>query len=146
MKLGIVGSEQAKFTEDSSVVCIASITALLNLWTPDAVVSGGCHLGGVDQWAAMIGKDMGIPVIEHLPKRRSWEGYKARNILIAEDSDLVLCYTVSGLPPDFKEGGWERYCYHCKTNEHIKSGGCWTVKYAKSIGKKGEVVVIPSGT
>jgi hypothetical protein len=33
-------------------------------------------------------------------------------------------------------------CYHCMSDTHVKSGGCWTVKYAKKIGKEGEVLVI----
>jgi len=27
------------------------------------------------------------------------------------------------------------FCYHCKSNLHVKSGGCWTAKYAERLGK-----------
>jgi hypothetical protein len=65
-----------------------------------------------------------------------------RNKKIAEASDRVVCITVKDLPPGFKEGGWERYCYHCRTDQHIKSGGCWTTKYARSLGKLTRTIVI----
>jgi hypothetical protein len=33
-------------------------------------------------------------------------------------------------------------CYHCGTKDHVKSGGCWTVKYARKLGKQGKVIII----
>lgn len=35
-------------------------------------------------------------------------------------------------------------CYHCEEPNHVKSGGCWTVKYAKKLGKVGSVIIIPT--
>ena len=142
MKLGIVGSEAAKFTPDTEEHCRWLIESWLNRREADGVVSGGCHLGGVDQWAAEIGRKMGLQVVEYLPRTRDWSGYKSRNMQIAENSDEVICFTVKNLPPGFREGGWERYCYHCKTGEHIKSGGCWTTKYARKLGKPGVTIVV----
>jgi hypothetical protein len=142
MRLGIVGSEGAKFSDQARARCQEEIEFLLWANQATGVVSGGCHLGGVDLWAAEIGLRMGLEVQEFLPKERNWEGYKARNILIAENSDEVICLTVSSLPPGFREGGWERYCYHCGTDEHIKSGGCWTTKHARKLGKPGRTIVI----
>ena len=141
MNIGIVGSEAAKFTletEEKARVIIKGLIQNCN----GKVVSGGCHLGGIDIWAKEEAEKLNIPFIEFLPKVLNWNGFKARNILIAKTSDIVYCITVKTLPAHFKEGGWERFCYHCNTNGHIKSGGCWTVKEAKRLGKQGSIIVI----
>lgn len=143
MRLGIVGSEGGKFTPVTEHNARILIRVLLDLHHPELVVSGACHLGGIDQWGVEEAKARGIQVKEFPPKTHSWlNGYRPRNIHIAMNSDHVVCITVKDLPPGFKEGGWERFCYHCLTKEHIKSGGCWTVKYAKKMGKTGEVIVV----
>jgi hypothetical protein len=137
MIIGIVGSEEAKFSPVGKLGAQKLIGELLT--TPkltydhviSKVVSGGCHLGGIDKWAIEIAKELGLPTQEFLPKTRSWEeGYKPRNLQIANTSDFVFCITVDVLPPTFV-GMCFDYCYHCKTNGHIKSGGCWTLKKAK---------------
>lgn len=140
MVIGIVGSEAAKFTEETEAKAKAVIRELLPYYTK--VVSGGCHLGGIDIWAIQLAKELGRETQEFLPKTRNWEGYKSRNILIAENSHIVVCITVKQLPESFKAKGWEKFCYHCKTNSHIKSGGCWTMHYGKKIGKEGRLIVI----
>ena len=140
MRIGIVGSEGAKFTEQTEAEARQLIYAHVKIST--RVISGGCHLGGIDIWAVEEAKEQGIPFTEYLPKTRNWEGYKARNIQIAENSDFIICITLKELPPGYKAKGFEHYCYHCKTSDHVKSGGCWTVKYGKSIGKDGRIIVI----
>jgi len=143
INIGIVGSEAAKFTSETEKIARDSIKTLID--RHDRVVSGGCHLGGIDIWAREEATKQGIPFIEFLPKTRNWEGYKKRNIQIAETSNVVVCITVKELPPGYRVRGFEKYCYHCKTDEHIKSGGCWTVKYAKGLGKNAFVAVIEDG-
>lgn len=142
MRLGIVGSEQAKFSQFTEDKAHRIIQQLINKHSPTDLVSGGCHLGGVDIYVEQAASYNSLNMIVFKPSTQNWEGYKARNKLIAENSDVVVCITVKDLPPGFKEGGWERYCYHCKTDQHIKSGGCWTVKYAQKLGKPGEIIVI----
>lgn len=134
MRIGIVGHEDAKFTPETEVKARELIRDILNL--PKAtLVSGHCHLGGIDIWAEQIADAHGIPKDIYPPKTRRWvDGYKPRNIQIAEHSDVVHCIVVAELPASYV-GMRFNYCYHCGTNEHIKSGGCWTGKYAKKIGK-----------
>jgi hypothetical protein len=133
MRIGIVGAEAAKFTPLGEVAARAAIGSFC--YPEDVIISGGCHLGGVDTWAIEEAKKRGCETVEHLPKTLSWfEGYRPRNILIAEDSDLVICIVVNRLPKDYK-GMKFPYCYHCHTMEHVKSGGCWTMQYAKKLGK-----------
>lgn len=143
MILGIVGSEAAKFTLETEMQARAIIARLVEDLNVDTVVSGACHLGGIDVWAIHEATGVGCGTIECPPSYRTWQSFKRRNIEIATIADKVVCITVRELPPGFKEGGWERYCYHCKTADHIKSGGCWTVKYAREkLGKPGEIIVI----
>jgi hypothetical protein len=139
--LGLVGSEAAKFTPETEERARDIIRAYLQLgW--DRVVSGACHLGGIDVWAIEEAKEMGIATQEFSPQTQSWNtGYKPRNIQIAAASHTVVCVTVKTWPPDYK-GMRFGYCYHCKTAKHVKSGGCWTVNYARQIGKRGYVVVV----
>ena len=129
--IGIVGSEEIKFTTSGREIAIQKIIELLSMPGIEAVVSGGCHLGGIDLWAAAIGKELGIYVIEFLPMKRTWNGgYKERNIKIAETSDIVHCITVNKLPDNYTGMRFEG-CYHCHSKDHVKSGGCWTMKRAK---------------
>lgn len=142
MRIGIVGSEAAKFTAETERQARAFIRELLH--PGDVVISGGCHLGGVDSYAIEEAKAAGLEFVEHKPRSLSWEhGYKPRNIRIAEDSETVVCITIDRLPAHYT-GMRFRLCYHCGTADHVKSGGCWTVKYARGLGKDGRVLVCRS--
>lgn len=141
MIVGIVGSEAAKFTPETEVRAKTIIRMILSDSEVSGVSSGRCHLGGIDIWAEEIGQELNKNLVIFPPATLSWPGYKARNIQIAEESDIIYCITVKQLPPDFK-GMRFAYCYHCKSNDHIKSGGCWTAKYAQKIGKTATWVVI----
>jgi len=136
MLIGIVGSEAAKFTQTTEAAAKEIIRSHLGLELGLKVVSGGCHLGGIDLWAEEIGRDVCAtwPLV-YLPERRSWDGgYKQRNIEIAKKSDVVHCITVKELPDSYS-GMKFKSCYHCNTDDHVKSGGCWTALYAKKLGK-----------
>jgi len=140
MVIGIVGSEEKKFTKETEEKAKTAIRELLPFYTK--IVSGGCHLGGIDIWAIELAKEFNKETEEFLPKTKSWFDYKDRNIKIAIASDVVVCITVKSLPPGYKEQGFEKFCYHCNTYGHIKSGGCWTLKYAKKIGKTGHIITV----
>jgi hypothetical protein len=145
---GIVGHEDAKFTTVTEQYAREAIRALLR--PGDEVVSGDCPLGGIDKWSIEEAKAMGLVTREHSPKVHSWDGpggFKDRNILIAEDCEEAVCIVVRTLPPTYK-GRRFPYCYHCATREnpkptdHVKSGGCWTVNYARKLGKPGRIIII----
>jgi len=138
MIIGIVGAEAAKFTKAGEEQARAEILRLLLHPDVTLMVSGGCHLGGADIYAEDQAELLGIPTRIHKPKRLSWDdGYKARNMLIAEDADIVHNIIVDVLPSDFS-GMTFKKCYHCNTTEHVKSGGCWTARYAQRIGKQAQ--------
>jgi hypothetical protein len=148
MKIGIVGSEEAKFTLRTKGLVFDALADIMDYGDDLGVggieiVSGECHLGGIDIWAKEMALEYGIPYTGFPPRNHTWSGgYRPRNIQIAEAADKVICITVKELPPDYK-GMKFGLCYHCRTDEHVKSGGCWTVKYAREkLGKPGEIIVI----
>jgi hypothetical protein len=147
MILGIVGSEGAKFTAETEIKArelIRKILAPLGLM--DIVCSGKCPLGGIDIWAIEEAKKMGFETLEFPPKVNSWaEGYKPRNIQIAKASDMVVCISVLQYPESYKGMKFSR-CYHhndeSNVEMHIKSGGCWTTKYTRSLKKPTQLIVV----
>jgi len=152
MRIGIVGHAADKFTTqgkanaraaileiilDYKLICLVNNTELV-------VVSGHCPIGGVDIWAEQLARECGIETDIKAPKEHSWSGkygYKARNLDIARDSDKIYVLLADSFPPDFK-GKKFTYCYHCKTDNHIKSGGCWTAHQAIRLGRVAEWVII----
>lgn len=132
MNIGIVGHEAAKFTTLGEHRARAIIRELLSV--PDAVlVSGHCHLGGIDIWAEEEYLSLGNPkdrMMIYPPRKLTWEGgYKQRNLLIAKHSAIVHCLVVTSLPSTYT-GMRFKSCYHCNVETHVKSGGCWTAKRA----------------
>lgn len=141
MKVGIVGHEGAKFNDITEASARRIISLLLT--KDDTLVSGGCHLGGIDIWAEEIADVIGAKKLIHLPKSLRWSGgFRERNLLIAKDSDIVYCIVVEQYPEGYKGMRFD-YCYHCGTSNHIKSGGCWTAKRAKAMRL---YIISPDGT
>jgi hypothetical protein len=142
MKIGIVGHEAAKFNDKTEDIARAVIKVILNaaqLRGADTLVSGGCHLGGVDIYAEEEAAGLSMKTQIHLPQNQRWKphGYRARNIKIASDSDELHVIVVKRLPDDY-DGMKFKYCYHCIDKDipdHIKSGGCWTAWKANGMGK-----------
>jgi hypothetical protein len=125
--IGIVGAEGTKFSPQGEAAAKALIRRLL---APDRtiLVSGHCPKGGVDIWAEEIAKELGRKTRIHPPKVNNWnQGYKPRNMKIANDSEILHNITVANYPE-----GWTRFrftwCYHCRVTTHVPSGGCWTMK------------------
>lgn len=144
MWVGIVGSEDAKFTHETEKAAKTLILELLGRPGVTGVVSGGCHLGGIDLWAERGAQRLGIPQKIFPSKARTWggpAGYAERNLRIVRESDEVHCITLKALPP-YYAGMRFKLCYHCGTDEHVKSGGCWTMMQARKAGKPGILHVI----
>ena len=141
MWLGIVGSEEIKFSPLGKDRALRLLTTLIIDPKVIGVVSGGCHLGGIDIWAEEIAKINSKSTKIFLPKKQEWTSYRSRNIQIAKYSDKVICITVDRYPPGYT-GMQFSTCYHCNTADHIKSGGCWTMKAADRFGKDSELIVV----
>lgn len=137
MNIGIVGHEAAKFTPYTEAAARDIIRQLLAP-TDAVLVSGHCHLGGIDIYAEEEAFIMGRPSIIFPPKTLRWsDGYRPRNIQIAATSDTCYSLVVAEYPPDYS-GMRFNYCYHCNSHDHIKSGGCWTARRCKQY----EIVVV----
>jgi len=139
-------------------------------WSKIVLVSGGCPEGGVDIWAEEIADKLGISKEIYKPEVNQWDdevhkipfnkdevekhnidisglkfdgyyyyqvykrkGYKSRNIQIAEACDVLYCI-VPHVPL--------AKCKHCGEKGHPSNGGCWTMKYAKKLGKEVYRVII----
>lgn len=140
--LGIVGHEAAKFTPRTEAQARVEIRRLMAQFVPTLVVSGACHLGGIDIWTIEEARALGLATEEYPPKTQSWfYGYKPRNIQIAENSDAVACIVVREYPPAY-QGKKFPICYHCGSKAHVKSGGCWTVKYARGLQRQTRIIEI----
>lgn len=66
---------------------------------------------------------------------KTWDGewgFKKRNMAIAKQCDELICFTTKTIT---------RKCYHCNL-DHQRTGGCWTMKYAKSLGKRTRLYVV----
>lgn len=137
-----MGHEAAKFTPETEILAKNQIRLILAeaiLKNPEGVkvVSGHCHLGGIDIFAETIAKELNC--YDHAlifpPKDKTWAtGYKPRNLKIAHKSDVVYVIVVKELPASYT-GMKFPLCYHCGTQSHIKSGGCWTAVQAQKLGK-----------
>lgn len=145
MKKAIIGHAADKFTEYTEALAKEAIRDILK--PGDILVSGHCHLGGIDIWAEEIAKELGCYDKEHIhpPKIRAWEGgYKQRNLKIAEDAEEVYVIVVDKYPPNYISRRFN-ICYHCKTDDHVKSGACWTAwKAIRLYNKDAHWIIIPS--
>jgi len=133
--LGIVGHEEAKFTQQTRARAQIAIVGLIEKYNPDLVVSGACPLGGVDIWAEEEAKRLGVPFKAYAPTVHQWSGrggFKERNLEIAK-SDVVACVSVVAYPSTYR-GRRFKGCYHCngRNPQHVKGGGCWTAWKAKA--------------
>jgi hypothetical protein len=150
--VGIVGSEESKFTRRTEAAAKHAILDVLKRYGATGVTSGACHLGGIDVWAIAGARHVGIPedqLFEYPPKHLRWTptGYKHRNEQIAHRAQALVCITVRELPHTYAGMRFDG-CYHCdkitpRPAPHVKSGGCWTMHYAAKLGKPTELIIIP---
>jgi hypothetical protein len=155
-KIAIVGPEASKWTHEQEV--LAKVKILEILANTDILVSGHCPKGGIDIWAEEIADFNGISKFIFAPDVEQWEdkiffvapdtgikfshlGYKSRNILIAETCDVLYCIVPKNGDDD-SVWSLSTFCKHCKRFGHPSNGGCWTMNYAKKLGKETHLVII----
>lgn len=145
MKIGIVGHEGGKFTPKMEIAARKVIREILILNDCTLMISGRCHLGGIDIWAEEEAKKLNIEIKPFPPKILEWNGgYRERNLKIAKNSDVIYVIVVNRYPPNYVGMTFD-YCYHCHTSDHIKSGACWTAKQAQKLGKPAHWKVLRYG-
>ena len=149
VRIGIVGHGAEKFTENTEAQARYEIEKILRAaaadsFTTPTVVSGHSPLGGIDIWAEEVGADLGCDLDIKTPRQNRWDaeyGYKARNLDIADSSDVIYVIVVKEYPPNYK-GMRFKSCYHCHKTDHIKSGGCWTAIQAQKLGKPAYWIIL----
>ncbi|RLI08000.1 hypothetical protein DRO32_03010 [Candidatus Bathyarchaeota archaeon] len=126
-KVAVVGaSERWWRTEEQKEAAKSFIRELLSSFPPGAVlVTGGCPEGGVDVWAEEAADEFGVGKLVFRPEGRGWRHYRARNVLIAENCDVLFVIEPEG---------------------RRRSGGLWTARMASRLGKPViEVRIGPGG-
>jgi|SRR6185437_15871802 len=97
------------------------------------IITGDAN--GIDTIAKQVANGLDIPVKAYVSGTKSWDGpdgFKARNEYIAKECSGLICISTKMKHTD---------CYHCDGG-HERTGGCWTMQYAKSLGKPTKLVII----
>ncbi|MDE1814394.1 MAG: hypothetical protein KGI05_07000 [Thaumarchaeota archaeon] len=133
--LGIVGSSHLSEVEEmdvrKTIPFLVNSFRLNNPFDDIGVVTGDAK--GVDKlvWEYVkLDEELTNNSRRYEANGTSWKYYI--NIAIATCADIVISITTK-----LKTEG----CYHCNEN-HQRSGGCWTAKYARKLGKEGITIVI----
>lgn len=139
VKVGIVGKGKWRITAADNENMRIAIFRLLDWYYETTgerptVVSGHSPDEGADHHAESYARLYGPDPIIKPPKTFDWDGYRERNIEIAEAFDVGYCFSVYNP---------EEYCYHCHVYGHHPNGGCWTIRYAaKQLGKKVGLTIV----
>jgi len=132
-RVAIVGSSGGKLDSYEKFGAMKAIIKIIKEHQNPTLISGRSPLGGIDVLAEMYADEFKIPKLIFPPVTENWEGYKNRNLAIAAECDVLYCITTRRK---------KIFCYHCKDGSHEKSGGCWTMKKAKEMGKPTKLIVL----
>ena len=133
MKIAIVGSSRLSETEEMDARKYSGLVLnqMIREYGMEEItfISGGAK--GVDSIAEEVAKELGLYTQIYHPAEQNWDGYKVRNIRVAEECDVLYCFpTKIKLVP----------CYHCEYKDHEKTAGCWTMNYANKLKKETHIV------
>ncbi len=129
MKIAIVGSSRLDKLEED--LALGQINLIINKHNKDRFITGDAD--GVDKLVREY-----IPnTIVVFAKNKQWvpHGYKERNESIAQQADIVYSIATKKIK--------DKRCYHCNEQNHDRTGGCWTKRYAMDkLHKDGETIII----
>jgi len=135
MKIAIVGT--SRLDSDDTSNALSAIEKILdeNKSNINGIITGDAS--GIDELVRVfLGDDYDVTVCK--AKDKKWEGnngFKQRNISIAELADKVYSIATKKIK--------DKRCYHCNEQNHDRTGGCWTKKYAMDkLHKDGETIII----
>ena len=90
-KIGIIGTRKRNIITDFH--CVKD--KFFEVYNEgDWIVSGHCPKGG-DAFAERISFDYGIPILLFPPKKKTRKEFFARNLLVAEESDIILACLIN---------------------------------------------------
>ena len=131
MKIAIVGTSQ-NLTENEERDAYQLCATILKDDSAGTLISGGAK--GIDSIAEEVAKGLGLYVEIYKPKTYDWYGYSDRNLIIAQECDKLFCITTNV---------HDEKCYHHdKSQDHQRTGGCWTLREAARINKPCRLFVI----
>lgn len=132
MKLAIVGTSQHLLEKEHTAIS-KLIVEWIDTLDPSLIISGGAT--GVDGLADTIAHELNKPFLAILPKTKTTMDYLLRNRQIAEQCDLLICFTTKRIVTEF--------CYHHTPKErHQKTAGCYTMNFAANLGKPTKIFVV----
>ena len=139
-KLAIVGTSRLSEVEEMDArkriaLGIKNVMASLDGSGMSLQVITGDAMG-IDKIAAQTANGLDIPVKAYVAEVKSWagaNGFKVRNEHIANQCHGIICVTTQIKDEE---------CYHCPGGGHQRTGGCWTMQLAKSLGKETKLVII----
>jgi len=125
MKIAIVGSQGRYWTPETRKTAVLKLVEILNMYNKPnvdiVVVSGVCPYEGMDIYAEVVATIFGYELELYPARTKDRIGYRERNYQIAKACDVLYCFDPRGR-------GW--------------SGGKWTMKMAKELGKETHLVEI----
>lgn len=132
MKVAIVGSSRLTIKERDEV--IHQIGLIIDKHPNSEFITGDAE--GVDKVVrVMLSTEFNLTVETANNKRWDDDGYKSRNIRIAEKADIIYSIATKKIK--------DKRCYHCDEQNHDRTGGCWTKRFAMDkLHKPGETIVI----
>ena len=131
MKIAIVGSSKLDKYEHSKAEIL--IKGIINANLGSEIITGDAN--GIDELVCSFHGYAPVTMIQSNNKQWEPDGYRARNIKIAKQADRVYTIATKKIR--------DSKCYHCADNNHNRTGGCWTRKYAiGTLGKEGRLFTV----
>ena len=133
MKIAIVGS--SRLDEEEKERAMQTIEFILQNYEDNIeIITGDAQ--GIDSIVLMLSPEYNVTMVKAI--EHHWEGkygFKNRNIKIAQTADKVYSIATKKIK--------DKRCYHCDEQNHDRTGGCWTKRYAMDkLHKDGETIII----
>ena len=132
MKIAIVGT--SRLDHDELIKANDEIAKIIERCkiVDDTLITGDA--AGVDTLVQCHSGEIDIEVIKTRNKHWVPQGYKERNEKIAQKAGYVYSIATKKIK--------DKRCYHCDEQNHDRTGGCWTRRFAMKLGKEGKTIVI----
>ena len=140
VKIAFVGSSEKWWVPYQRKEAIQFILDIIEKYPNFEIVSGGCPYGGVDIWAEAIAYALGTEPVIFNPKGHGWIHWRNRNMEIAEYCDILYC-----IEPEWDVSMGASKAYIWRGKKCRRSGGIWTMDYARNVCDKEVYVEVIDG-